>query len=99
MVVKKSAKKGSKTRRRAVQVVRGGLTRLKRRAAAPTPAQKPLPSGVLRADAEKTQVPSEWLDSQQSPAENPTPVILVIGLLAGLWIALLAWFVSQMEDR
>lgn len=96
--MKGAPKKGQKMRRRAAQAVRGGLTRLKRRAApAPAPVPKPLPLGVLRPDPEKTRVAGEWVDSQQLPAKESTRVVLVIVLLACLWIAIIAWFISQME--
>lgn len=101
MAVKRSAKKRSKARRRAVQVVRGGLTRLKLRtvSAPELPPPKPLPVGVLRPDTEKARVAKEWLDSHSSPSENPARVILVLVLLTSLWIGLLTWFISQMEVR
>lgn len=98
MALKESPKKRQKMRRRAAQAVRGGLTRLKRRVApAPTPAAKPLPLGVLRPDPEKTRSAGEWVDSHQLPAEEATRVVRVIVLLACLWMAIIAWFISQME--
>lgn len=100
MVVKGGAKKRQKARRRAVQVVRGGLTRLKRSTTPPSPpAPPPLPAGVLRPEHNKERVAKEWLETQETPIENPGRLVLVIVLLACLWIAIIAWFVSQMEPR
>lgn len=98
MALKRGPKKRQKKRRRLAQVVRGGLTRLKRPPApVPLAEPQPRPTGILRPEAEKARVAEELLEAHQSPSENPSRLVLVIVVLACLWIAIIAWFVAQME--
>ena len=69
---------------------------------------KPLPAkgkdsatenGIMRPDTGALRVPSDLNDEGKSGSLLPNKVVLFITLLALLFIATIAWFVSQMPPK
>jgi hypothetical protein len=72
--------------------------------AAPAPAapKEATPAGILRFEAEKWRLP-EGLAEEASEGESngitPGRVVSVITILAAIFIAIMAWFVSRMPQK
>ena len=59
----------------------------------------PAINGVMRPDTGALGVPSDLNDEDKSTSLLPNKVVLVITLLALLFIAIIAWFVSRMPAK
>ncbi len=88
--------------------VRGGLFRLRKRSEprAPEPTELSAPehanhAGVLRFDEEHLHVPEALAAAGEYETESLMPgrVVIIITVLAVVFIALIAWFVSQMPAK
>lgn len=101
--------KQSKSRRRRVhQAVKGGPFRLRKKTQAPAavpPIEDTMPHnrsvGVLRFDAEHLHLPEALAEAGENEPNGMMPgrVVMVITGLAIVFIAIIAWFVSQMPDK
>ncbi len=106
----KRNKQSKEKQRRRRHVVKGGTTRLiSPMKVAPEPANKesvPIaaPSngaGVLRPELDKLHVPGALIEASDTEPSTLMPgrfMLTVMGL-AIIFIAIIAWFVSQMPDR
>ena len=91
-------------RRRLLQAVKGGTLRLRKEpqaAPAPAAAEEPPRSGVLRFDSEKWRLPEALAEAGETESNGLKPgwVVSVIAILAIAFIAIMAWFVSQMPEK
>ena len=59
----------------------------------------PRTDGVMRPDTGSLRVPSDLSDEDNSRSLLPNKVVLVIALLALVFIAIIAWFVSRMPPK
>ena len=59
----------------------------------------PKTNGVMRPDTGALTVPSDLNDEGKSSSILPNKVVLVITLLALLFIAIIAWFVTHMPPK
>jgi hypothetical protein len=103
-------KRNKEKQRRKRQLVKGGTTRLispKKLSAdleEPKSHQTIAPhngSGVLRPDLDTLRVPDALIEASDAKASDliPGSFMLTIMGLAIVFIATIAWFVSQMPDR
>jgi len=97
----KRTKRGS---RRLLQAVKGGALRLRkepRAAAAPDAAEEPPRAGVLRFDSEGLRLPEALAEAGETESNDfrSDRVMWVITILAIVFIAIMAWFVSQMPEK
>jgi hypothetical protein len=103
MAVKRN-KRTKRRRRRFLQAVKGGTLRLRKEpqaAAAPAATEEPPRAGVLRFDSEGWRLPEALAEAGETESNGlkPGPVVSVIAILAVVFIAIIAWFVSQMPEK
>ncbi len=97
--------KQSKSRKRRIhRAVRGGPFRLRKKtepAASNPPAGDTMPhhnhAGILRFEAENLHLPEALAEAGET--ESNSLVVIVITTLAIAFIAIIAWFVSQMPGK
>ncbi|HEV2668240.1 MAG TPA: hypothetical protein VG324_25210 [Blastocatellia bacterium] len=70
-------------------------------AAAPDAAEEPLRTGVLRFDSEGWRLPEALAEAGETESNDLRSgrVVWVITILAIVFIAIMAWFVSQMPEK
>jgi hypothetical protein len=100
----KRDKRTKRRRRRLLQAVKGGTLRLRKEpqaAPAPAAAEEPPRSGVLRLDSEAWRLPEALAEAGETESNGLKPgrVMSVIAILAVVFIAIMAWFVSQMPEK
>jgi hypothetical protein len=101
----KRNKKTRRGRRRLLQAVKGGTLRLRKEpqaAAAPEAGAEPRRAGILRFDSEGWRLPEALAEAGETEESNgllPGRVVSVIAILAVVFIAIMAWFVSQMPEK
>ncbi len=104
----KRSKKPKSRRQRLRQAVKGGPFRLRKKVPAEvagppdgdaTPRNKN--AGILRFEAQKWRLPEALAEAGETEREGLAPgrVVIVIATLAILFIAIIAWFVSQMPNK
>jgi len=107
MAVKRH-KQSKSRRRRLYQAVKGGPFRLRKKhppADAAPPVEDTMPHnrsvGVLRFDAEHLHLPEALAEAGENEPNGILPgrVVMVVAGLAMVFIAIIAWFVSQMPDK
>lgn len=107
MAVKRH-KKSKSRRRRFYQAVKGGPFRLRKKhppADAAAPVEDTMPHnrsvGVLRFDAEHLHLPEALAEAGENEPDGMAPgwVVTIITGLAMVFIAIIAWFVSQMPEK
>jgi len=102
MAVKRD-KRTKRRGRRLLQAVKGGTLRLRKEPqAAPAPAaEEPPRAGVLRFDSEGWRLPEALAEAGEAESNGLKPgwVVSVIAILAVVFIAIIAWFVSQMPEK
>ena len=103
MAVKRD-KRTKRRRRRLLQAVKGGTLRLRKepQASAATPAtEEPPRAGVLRFDSEGWRLPEALAEAGETESNGLKPgwVVAGIAILAVVFIAIMAWFVSQMPEK
>jgi hypothetical protein len=97
-------KKPKRMRRRVIQAVKGGTLRLRKEPkakATPEAGEEPRPAGILRFDSEGMRLPEALAEAGESESNGLLPgrVVSVIAILAVVFIAIIAWFVSQMPEK
>ena len=97
-------KDGTRRTRRILQAVKGGTLRLRKepRAAAAPDAEEKLPrGGILRFDSKDLRLPEALAEAGETESNGfmPGRVVSVIAILAIIFIAIIAWFVSQMPKK
>jgi hypothetical protein len=97
-------KKPKRSRRRLFQAVKGGTFRLRKEpqaATAPETGKEPRPTGILRLDSEGWRLPEALAEAGETESNSLLPgrVVSVIAILAIVFIAIMAWFVSQMPEK
>jgi hypothetical protein len=97
-------KRTKRIRRRLFQAVKGGTLRLRKEpqaAPAPAAAEEPPRAGVLRFDSEGWRLPEALAEAgeAESTGHRPGRAVSVITILAIVFIAIMAWFVSQMPEK
>src|SRR5262245_35566548 len=97
-------KRIKRRRRRLLQAVKGGTLRLRKEpqpAAAPAAAEEPPRAGVLRLDSKGWRLPEALAEAGETELDGLRPgrVVSVIAILAVVFIAIMAWFVSQMPEK
>ena len=60
---------------------------------------RPAENGIMRPDTGPLRMPSDLSDEDKGGSLLPNKVVLFITLLALLFIATIAWFVSQMPPK
>jgi hypothetical protein len=100
----KRDKDGTRRRRRFLQAVKGGTLRLRKQpqaAAAPEDSEKPRGAGILRFDSKGWRLPEALAEAGETESNGfmPGRVVSVIAILAIVFIAIIAWFVSQMPKK
>jgi hypothetical protein len=105
MAIKRNKKTRSR-RRRLLQAVKGGPFRLRKesRAATPAPADNGAAArsgGVLRFDSDGWRLPEALAEVSETESNGLRAgwVVSVIAILAVVFIAIIAWFVSQMPEN
>jgi hypothetical protein len=103
MAVKRN-KRTKRRRRRFLQAVKGGTLRLRKEpqaAAAPAATEEPPRAGVLRFDSEGSRLPEALAEAGETESNGLKPgrVMSVIAILAVVFIAIIAWLVSQMPEK
>src|SRR5215510_9426328 len=103
MAVKRD-KRTKRRRRRHLQAVKGGPLRLRKEpqaSAAPAAAEEPTHTGVLRFDSEGLRLPEALAEAGETESNGLKPgwVVSAIAILAVVFIAIIAWFVSQMPEK
>jgi hypothetical protein len=103
MAVKRN-KRTRRVRRRLLHAVKGGPLRLRKEpqaAAAPAAAEKPPRAGVLLFDSKGWRLPEALAEAgeAESNGSGPGRAVSVIAILAIVFIAIMAWFVSQMPEK
>ncbi len=91
-------------RRRLLEAVKGGTLRLRKEPqAAPAPAatEEPPRAGVILFDSEEWRLPEALAEAGETESKGLKPgrVVSVIAILAVVFIAIIAWFVSQMPEK
>jgi hypothetical protein len=97
-------KDGTRRRRRFLQAVKGGTFRLRKEpqaAAAPDTEEKLPRGGILRFDSKGWRLPEALAEAGETDSNGLMPgrVVSVIAILAIVFIAIMAWFVSQMPKK
>jgi hypothetical protein len=97
-------KKPKRSRRRLFQAVKGGTFRLRKEPqaeTAPETGKEPRPTGILRFDSEGSRLPEALAEAGETESNGLLPgrVVSVIAILAIVFIAIMAWFVSQMPEK
>jgi hypothetical protein len=104
----KRRKQSKSKRRRIHQAVKGGPFRLRKKpqvlVAAPPVEEAPPPHspvGVLRFDAEHLHLPDALAEAGENEPSGMAPgrVVMTIAGLAIVFIAIIAWLVSQMPEK
>ena len=100
----KRDKRAKRRRRRHLQAVKGGPLRLRKEpqaSAAPAAAEEPPSAGVLRLDSEEWRLPEALVEAGETESNGLKPglVVSAIAILAVVFIAIMAWFVSQMPEK
>jgi len=104
----KRRKQSKSRRRRFHQAVKGGLFRLRKKhppAEATAPVEDTMPHnrsvGVLRFDAEHLHLPEALAEAGENEPDGILPgrVVIIITGLALVFIAIIAWLVSQMPEK
>jgi hypothetical protein len=101
----KRGKRTKRVRRRILQAVKGGTLRLRKEpqaATAPTVTEESPRAGILRFDSEGWRLPEALAEEAGEVESNgimPGRVVSVIAILAVVFIAIMAWFVSQMPEK
>jgi hypothetical protein len=100
----KRDKRTKRRRRRLLQAVKGGTLRLRKEphtAPAPAAAEEHPRAGVLRLDSEGWRLPEALAEAGETESNGLKPgrVVSVIAILALVFIAIMAWFVSQMPEK
>ena len=90
--------------RRALQAVKGGTLRLRKEPQAEAPphaAAKPPLAGSMRFDSEGWRLPEALAEAGETESNGLIPggAVSVIAILAIVFIAIMAWFVSQMPEK
>src|SRR5919197_4522678 len=103
MAVKRN-KRSRRVRLRLPQAVKGGTLRLRKEPQASIATDDSLNNhhaGVLRFDSEKWRLPEALIEAGEADSSSPRPgrLMLVISILAVAFIAIMAWFVSQMPEK
>jgi hypothetical protein len=102
-----AVKRDKRTKRamwRHLQAVKGGMLRLRnkpRAAAAPDAEENSSRAGILRFDSEGSRLPEALAEAGEAASNGLMPgrVVSVIAILAIVFIAIMAWFVSQMPEK
>ena len=97
-------KRAKRRRRRFLQAVKGGTLRLRKEPqAAPPPAaaEEPPRAGVLLFDSKGWRLPEALAEAGEAESNDPGSgrAVSVIATLAIIFIAIMAWFVSQMPEK
>ncbi len=100
----KRNKRTRRARRRLLQAVKGGPLRLRREpraAAAPAATEEPPRAGVLLFDSKGWRLPEALAEAGEAESNGPGSgrAVSVIAILAIIFIAIMAWFVSQMPEK
>jgi hypothetical protein len=103
MAVKRN-RRTKRGRRRLLQAVKGGPLRLRKEpqaAAAPAAPEEPPRVGVLRFDPKGWSLPEALAEAGEAESNGSRPgrAVSVIAILAIVFIAIMAWFVSQMPEK
>jgi hypothetical protein len=102
MAVKRN-RRTKRVRRRLLHAVKGGPFRLLKepQAAAPAVVEEPPPAGVLRFDSKGWRLPEALAEAGEAESNGPGSgrVVSFIAILAVVFIAIMAWFVSQMPEK
>jgi hypothetical protein len=104
MAVKRN-RRTKRVRRRLLQAVKGGPLRLRKEpqaAAAPaTVVEEPPRAGVLRFDSQGWRLPEALAEAGEAESNGPGTgrAVSFIAILAIVFIAIMAWFVSQMPEK
>jgi hypothetical protein len=103
MAVKRS-KRTKRGRRRATQAVKGGTLRLRKEPqaeAAPRAAAELPRAGSMRFDHEELRLPEALAEAGEAESNGLIPggAVSIIAILAIVFIAIMAWFVSQMPEK
>ena len=92
--------------RRLLQAVKGGPFRLRkrRRAAVPAPSDNGAAArsaGVLRYDSDGWRLPEGLAEAGETESNGVRSgrAVAIIAILAIVFIAIMAWFVSQMPEK
>src|SRR5262245_696027 len=97
-------KRTKRGRRLRFHAVKGGTLRLRNEpqaATTPDAVEEPHHAGILRPDSEEWRLPEALAEAGEadSSAFRPGRVMSVITVLAIVFIAIMAWFVSQMPEK
>src|SRR5215475_12772194 len=97
-------KRTRRGRRRLFRAVKGGMLRLRKEpqaAAAPEAAAAPPRAGAMRFDSEGWRLPEALAEAGETESNDLRPgrVVSIIAILAIVFIAIMAWFVSQMPEK
>jgi hypothetical protein len=89
---------------RPLQAVKGGTFRLRNKPqaqAAPDAEEKSSRAGILRFDSEGSRLPEALAEAGETGSNGLMPgrVVAIIAILAIVFIAIMAWFVSQMPEK
>ena len=100
----KSGKRTRRGRRRAPHAVKGGTHRLRKEphaAAAPYAAAEFPRAGSMRFDSEELRLPEALAEAGEAESKGLIPggAVSIIAILAIVFIAIMAWFVSQMPEK
>lgn len=102
MAVKRK-RRTKRVRRRLLQAVKGGPLRLRKepQAAAPAAVEEPPRVGVLLFDSKGWRLPEALAEAGEAESNGPGTgrAVSVIVILAIIFIAIMAWFVSQMPEK
>jgi hypothetical protein len=103
MAVKRK-RRTKRVRRRLLQAVKGGPLRLRKEpqaAAAPAAVEEPPRVGVLLFDSKGWRLPEALAEAGEAESNGPGTgrAVWVIAILAIIFIAIMAWFVSQMPEK
>ncbi len=95
---------GTRGGRQAIRAVKGGTSRLRkepRSASTPETAKEYRSAGVLRFETQEYRLPEALAEAGETESNGVAPgrVVMVIATLAIVFIAIMAWFVSQMQEK
>ena len=99
MAVKRNKRK-KRVRRRLLHAVKGGPFRLRKEPQAAA-AEEPPRAGVLMFDPKGWRLPEALAEAGEAESNGPGSgrAVTVIATLAIVFIAIMAWFVSQMPEK
>jgi hypothetical protein len=102
MAVKRD-KRTKRRRRRLLQAVKGGTLRLRKEPqTAPAPAaEEPPRAGSMRLNSEELRLPGALAEAGETESNGLKPgrAVAIIATLSIVFIAIMAWFVSQMPEK